>query len=220
MAKKILNRPAFILLYGFPGAGKTFFSRQLCEELQLAHIQDDRIRHKLFEQPRYDKQENDIVQQLMTYMAEEFLRAGMSVIYDTNASRLSHRRIMRDFARHLKAQPILIWLQIDPETAYNRVASRDRRKTDDKYASPLDGNTFEHIIQGMQNPTNTEDYIVLSGKHTFATQKNMFMKKIYDLNLISPDTTSSKVVKPGLVNLVPSPQPGRVDQSRRNIIIR
>ncbi len=209
-----------ILVYGFPGAGKTFFSRQLCEELQVAHIQDDRIRHELFDRPRYDKQENDIVQQLMVYMAEEFLRAGLSVIFDTNAARFSHRRLMRDFARHVRAEPILIWFQIDPESAFSRVVKRDKRKTDDKYASPIDRATFEHIIQGMQNPTVTEDYVVLSGKHTFATQKHMFIKKLYDLNLLSTNTSGDKVVKPGLVNLVPNPQSGRVDQTRRNIIIR
>lgn len=220
MVKKILNRPTLILVYGFPGAGKTFFSRQLCDEIQAAHIQDDRLRHELFESPRYDKQENEIIQHLMTYMAEEFLRAGISVVFDTNAARLSQRRFLRDFARRLKAQPILIWFQIDPETAFSRVIKRDKRKTDDKYSDPVDRTTFEHIIRNMQNPAVTEDYIVLSGKHTFTTQKHMFMKKIYDLNLISANTASNKVVKPELVNLVPNPQSGRVDQTRRNIVIR
>ena len=58
------------MLYGFPGAGKTYFARQFCENVQAAHLQSDRIRSELFEEPRYDKRENEIVSQLMNYMED------------------------------------------------------------------------------------------------------------------------------------------------------
>src|SRR6185437_13928160 len=125
MSKVAPTKPLLILLYGFPGAGKSYFARQLCEHVQAAHIHGDRIRHELFEEPRYDKQENTVVSQLMDYMTGEFLSAGVSVIYDTNSMRLSQRRTLRDMARKMHAQPLLIWLQIDIESAFTRVASRD-----------------------------------------------------------------------------------------------
>src|SRR6266496_4331812 len=78
MAKIVPIQPLLVLLYGFPGAGKTYFARQLCERVQAAHVQGDRIRFELFEKPRYDKQENDVITQLMDYMTEEFLNAGLS----------------------------------------------------------------------------------------------------------------------------------------------
>lgn len=208
------------MLYGYPGSGKTFFARQLCEHLNAAHVQGDRIRFELFEEPRFDKQENDIVSHLMNYMTEEFLNAGISVVYDINADRLSERRALRDMARKAKAQPVLIWFQIDTESAFSRVVKRDRRKSDDKYAHPIDRSTFDSLIGRMQNPTQTEDYIVISGKHNFQTQRGAVLKKLYDSGLISTDMATSKVVKPGLVNLVPTPVAGRVDNSRRNIMIR
>lgn len=220
MTKYVLTRPTLILLYGFPGSGKTFFARQLCDELQAAHVQDDRIRHELFEEPRRDKQENEIVEHLMGYMMEEFLNAGVSVVYDTNALRFAQRRQLRDIARKSKAQSMLIWVQIDLESAFIRVAKRDRRRSDDKYATPMDRTTFESIAGKMQNPAQTEDYVVISGKHTFKTQRHMVMKKLTEAGLISPDLKDERVVKPGLVNLVPSRPSGRVDNSRRNIIIR
>jgi predicted kinase len=220
MTKLHLTRPTLIMLYGFPGAGKSFFGRQLADEIGAAHVQGDRIRYELFEQPRYDRQENEIISHLMDYMSEEFLRSGISVVYDTNAARLSQRRSLRDMARKMKGQHVLIWLQIDVESAFTRVVKRDRRKADDRYAMPLDRTTFEQIIGQMQNPTQTEDYIVISGKHTFQTQRSAVMKRLYDLGLVSGDSASSRMVKPELVNLVPQPARGRVDISRRNIIIR
>lgn len=215
-----LNQPTLFLMYGFPGAGKTYFARQLCEELQAAHVQGDRIRYELFEEPRYDRQENEIVNHLMEYMTEEFLQAGISVVYDTNAARSSQRRALRELARKTKAQIVLVWFQLDAESAFSRVVKRDRRRADDKFAMPVDQNTFEDIMNGMQNPEINEDYMVISGKHTFQTQRSAVMKKLYDMGLLHAQDATTGMAKPALVNLVPNPLGGRVDPSRRNISIR
>lgn len=220
MAKVIPNKPLFIMLYGFPGAGKTSFARQLCEHLQAAHVHDDRIRAELFDNPRYDAQENAIITQLTEYMTGEFLSAGISVVYDTNASRAAQRQLWREMARRTHAQPILIWFQIDMESSFARAMKRDRRRADDKYAAPMNRQLFEASVGRMQNPGINEEYIVVSGKHLFSTQLSAVMKRLRELNLIGLDDASSKVAKPGLVNLVPNPTAGRVDMTRRNITIR
>lgn len=220
MAKITPAKPFILMLYGFPGAGKTYFSRQLSERMQVAHIQADRIRAELFETPRYDKQENDVVMQLMDYMAGEFLSAGLSVIYDANMIRGSQRRNLRELARKAHAQSLLVWFQIDTETAFTRGQKRDRRRVDDKYAAQLDRNLFDSIASHMQNPSNSEDYAVISGKHVFSTQYGAVARKMRDLGLISMDDTAAHQAKPELVNLVPNRTGGRVDMTRRNIVIR
>lgn len=219
MAKLQLTHPTLFLLYGFPGAGKTYFARQLCEELQAAHIQGDRIRFELFEQPRYDRQENEIVSHLMEYMSEEFLQAGISVVFDVNAMRLNQRRELRDMARKNKANVVLVWFQIDTDSALARVVKRDRRKADDRYSMPMDQRTFDSIAAAMQNPAATEDYMVVSGKRTFQTQRSAVIKKLYDMGLLQAQQTQVGIGKPNLVNLIPNPAAGRVDPSRRNIRI-
>jgi len=220
MQKVIPNKPLLIMLYGFPGAGKTYFARQLCDHLQAAHVHGDRIRSELFETPRYDREENEVIAHLMDYMTGEFLNAGMSVVYDTNALRLGQRRQLRDLARKSGAESILIWFQIDLESAYARASKRDRRRADDKYSPALDRATFERMASGMQNPQN-EDYVVISGKHVFGTQLSALLKRLREDGLMPLNNeTRAKLVKPGLVNLVPNPAAGRVDLSRRNIVIR
>lgn len=219
MSKLAPAKPFLLMFYGFPGSGKTFFSRQFAERVQVAHVQADRIRYELFEEPRYDKQENTVVLQIVNYMVEEFLQAGVSVVYDMGAIRLAQRRMLRDLARKVGAEPILLWQQIDAESALARVMKRDRRKSDDRYALQPDYTTFQKVAGSMQNPQIAEDYIVISGKHAFSTQYNALMRYMRQKGIITSDQTNLKVAKPGLVNLIPS-NSGRVDMSRRNIRIR
>jgi predicted kinase len=218
MAKLYPTKPFLLLFYGFPGAGKTYFARQFCDHVQAAHLQSDRIRGELFEQPRFDKQENDIVSQLMDYMTEEFLSAGLSVAYDVNAMRSKQRRALYEMAYRCHAQPLLVWFQMDQDTAFARNQQRDRRRADDKYAASWDRSTFEQIVNHMQNPSVGENYAVISGKHLFNMQHSAIVSKLREMGVLTSGDASSQVIKPGLVNLVPNQ--GRVDASRRNISIR
>ena len=218
MSKIILTKPALICLYGFPGSGKSYVARSLADYMEIAHINSDRIRNELFQTPRYDAQENAIVTHLMDYMSEEFLGAGLSVVYDTNALRAAQRRKLRELARKHKAEYMLIWIQVDVDSAYARTQARDRRTMDDKFAEPQTHETFNRQLAGMQNPEG-EDYVVVSGKHTFNTQKSAIINRLYQRGLIVSGAVQHSVAKPELVNLVPNPRAGRVDLSRRNITI-
>ena len=219
MAKIALSKPTLICFYGYPGSGKSYLARNLEDKLEVARVSADRIRHELFRQPRYDAQENAIVAHLMNYMTEEFLRAGVSVAYDINALRFGQRRKLRELARKHHGSYLLVWLQTDAENAFERTQRRDKRTQDDKFSEAQTKASFERQISLMQNPQLEEDYLVISGKHTFVTQKNAILNRLYQMGLVDAGTIQSRVAKPGLVNLVPSPQSGRVDYNRRNINI-
>ena len=218
MAEVSLKRPVVIYFYGFPGAGKSYIAKNLEQLIPSALISDDKIRYELFEVPQFGEQENQIVNYVMDYMAEQFLRAGVSVIYDVNALRTSQRRGLKSMASEHKAEHLLIWIQIDPESAFARTQSRDRRRGEDKYATEETRQSFEGQLSQMQNPKN-EDYLVISGKHSFITQKSAVLNRLYQMGLIETGAVQSNIAKPGLINLVPTQSAGRVDLSRRNINI-
>jgi len=216
MNKIALQKPVLIMLYGFPGSGKTKFSKNLSESVNIAHLDSENIRSELFSKPQYTKEENKIIRHLMDYMTEKLLNAGASVIYDCNDfARLSERRSIREMARDNHSLPILIWMQIDPDSALKRIVDNKLKREGTKYNKDV----FDKAVQNMQNP-QTEDYIVISGKHTFNTQHDAVIKKLYDLGAINAETATNKVVKPGMVNLIPNHTAGRVDLARRNILIR
>jgi hypothetical protein len=116
------------------------------------------------------------------------------------------------------AAPVLVWFQMDADTAFSRSIKRDRRRADDKYAAQHDRTTFESMLEHMQNPRSTDNYAVVSGKHLFSMQQSAVISKLRSLGCLSGGDASSKIIKPGMVNLIPN-SPGRVDMTRRNISI-
>ena len=221
MSKIVPIKPLLIMVYGYPGAGKSYFSRELSEQMKAAHISSDKISNKLFNRPAKSTQEVNLVSKIMILMTQEFLSSGLSVIYDVNANSLKKRRIIMQLAKECKATPLLIWLQIDMESAYYRASNRDHRKIDDKYSESISQKEFDLIAKSMENPTRNEGYIVISGKHTFKAQQSDIIKKMHDLGFLSMEDMTANVKRPQLVNLIPnSATRGRVDLTRRNINIR
>ncbi|HUC95545.1 MAG TPA: AAA family ATPase [Candidatus Saccharimonadia bacterium] len=219
MQKQTITKPTVILMYGYPGSGKSYFGRQFAEETSTAYICADQLRHEFFDEPTYSKDETEVVDHLTLYMLGTYLKSGLSVVYDCDNDRLPSRKLVYSVAKSNKAQPIVVWIQIDIESCFSRVVNRDLRKIDDKYAEKLDRTSFESKISKMQNVISSEDYIVLSGKHAYSTQKRALLKKLFENGLLDNDFALSNLAKPELVNLVPNPNPGRVDTNRRNINI-
>jgi hypothetical protein len=154
-------------------------------------------------------------------MTEQFLQAGVSVIYDISMNRIAERKQLRELAHRYKAKELMLWLQIDVDSAWQRNSNRDKRKADDKYSPALEQEVFDSYLRAMQNPNN-EEYLVLSGKHLFNSHKVAVYRRLSELGVLTTDSSDAKVAKPELVNLVSraQAQAGRVDYSRRNINIQ
>jgi predicted kinase len=221
MRKIKLRKPLLVYLYGMPGSGKSYLARNIADNYGLAVVSSDKIRSILFENPTYEKSENKLVEKIMMDQAEQFLKNGIGVVYDISASRIMQRRSLRELSRKLKMNDLLIWLQIDQDTAYSRSSNRDHRKPDDKYNKSLTLEDFNVQLRQMQNPVE-EAGIVVSGKHIYATQNIAIQKKLLKMGLINSEELGKKIAKPELVNLVSKAQivGGRVNYSRRNILIR
>jgi predicted kinase len=210
-----------IMLYGLPGSGKSFFARQASELLGIPHISSDRIRYELFEKPSFSKDEQAVVFNIMMIMLEQFARVGLSSIIDVSLSRQADRKLVREYAKKNKYETVLLWIQADAESCFARTKTRDRRKSDDMYSADITRGQFDDVERSMQSPSG-EDAVVVSGKHLFESQKNVFLRKLREVQLLSDtDVLGSGFAKPGMVNLVSGAQraAGRVDPTRRNVNI-
>lgn len=209
------------MMLGVPGSGKSYTAHQLADLVGMAHVSSDKIREQLFDHPTYNREEQQIVLQMMLMITEEYLRLGIPVVFDISLSRMAERRALRDIARRYDALPVLIWLQIDLDTARLRARNKDKRRAEDKYTAPISNEVFDAFVQAFQPPQN-EDYLVVSGKHSFDSQKAAIMRRLRELGLIDDEVLKPHIPKPEMMNLAAQAraQAGRVDYSRRNIVIR
>lgn len=217
MSKITLDKPILLCLYGFPGSGKSYVARNLSSSLSVAHLNADRLRSELFSKPRFDSKEDAIILHLMIYMAQEFLSAGLGVVFDANLPRVNQRKRLRDLAKKHKAEFLIIWLQIDQETSFARTQTRDKRTADDRYSQVYTTESYADDVANMQQPVE-EQYMVISGKHSFDTQKNAVIYKLFQLKVITGETVRENITRPDLINLVPHTSPTHSDNSR-NIFV-
>ncbi len=213
MSKVLITKPIIIQLYGYPGSGKTSFASEFADATNLIHLYAEKISQEFFGQPYLTNKAN--TDKLIEMLSEEFLGAGLGIILDVDSSKLRERKKVREFAKKHKAKDLIVWFQLDAETAFSRKSQIDRRKAENKYETSISFSDFNDKIKTMQNPID-EQYVVVSGKHTFRTQKAAILKRLYDLGITSQAQAQANLVKPGMVNLVPQTNLG----GARNISIR
>lgn len=219
-SKPQAKKPFILILYGYPGSGKTTFARQFADEVEkTVHIDIDKVRVELGEQLKRRNIDEAFVGPMVEYLTREFLSNGFNIVLDVPVFKKSDRRQIRSLALDTKAKLVMAWLQIDAESAFERIRKRDRRKISDRYANDYNQTEFDALINSSQNPTD-EDYVVISGKHTFNTQKLAVFKKLQQLGILSYEQTVNKKIKPELVNLIPPVLRGHDDLKRRDISIR
>lgn len=194
------------MLVGLPGSGKTYLAEQLARKLNMAFVSNDRIRSELFEKPNYTPEEEGVVKHMMFMMTEEYLRAGLPVVYDGSANKVKERLELRTLARKVKADPVVIWQQVDPEACFSRLQKRAKEAG---HEAP-NKKAFVEAAKTMQTPVN-EKPIVVSGKHVFAGQFQSVLRSLFEARLIADDKLRAKIPVPGLVNLVTSKSRGVIE---------
>lgn len=204
------------MLYGYPGCGKTFFASQFAKEfLDTVFLPSYKMNSELNKAASGNIQ---LANKAMEYILESYLENGLSVVTDMPVTKKVDRRKLSHMALKHKATPVLVWMQIDAESAYLRTKLRSKKSKKADYAEKYTKQDFQTILSSMQNPEK-EDYFVISGKHTYKSQRALVMNKMSALKVINREQASKNIAKPGLVNLVPPSVSGRSGFSR-NISVR
>lgn len=166
-------------MVGVPGAGKSYFARQFADAYNLPHVSVDRVRSELYTQPQYSPGEQEKINRLVDYMIDEHLRGGGSFIFDGLTANVRVWRTALDRrAREKGFKVLLVWVQLDAATAKARSGHRNPKKQSDRYNTPLPEDIFTTWSKQL-TPPSSEDYVVISGKHGFATQQRAVLRKLF-----------------------------------------
>ena len=121
-------QPAFIIVSGLPGTGKTYFCRQLAERLPFLILESDALRKSLFPSPTHSATESAYLFRTIHYLIEELLRKGIPLILDATNLSERHRERLYNIAERLNAKLILVRVEAPPDLIQARLKARAERK--------------------------------------------------------------------------------------------
>ena len=183
-----LSRPLVIMMLGVPGAGKSFFARQFSDTFGAPVVSIDRLRYELFAESEYSKDEEVIVDRVATLQIEELVKTSKTFIVDGVIGTRVNRANIEKMAKQNGYGTLIIWVQTDPQTTKVRSLKRNPKRPFNEYNVSLSPEVYEKLARRVSPPLPREPYIVISGKHTYATQAKIVLKK-----LVSPHNESTDV---------------------------
>lgn len=209
-----LAQPLILMVVGNPGAGKSFFAKQFSDTFGAPVVSIDRVRYELFVNPQYNADENDIVNRLTAYQIEELFKTRRTFLVDGACNIKAERFRLTQAAKKAGYGTLTIWVQTDDATAQARALKRNPRRADDQYNTSLTPELFQTFSRRFTQPT-IEDYVVISGKHTYNTQAKMVLRK-----LVAPREAQAEAAHKSQTQKAPQHDIKRPGMSRRSVIIR
>ena len=118
--------PPLVVVSGLPGAGKSFFCRNLAEKSPLLVLASDTLRKILFPSPQYKESENKRLFSACHVLIEELLREGIPVIFDATNLSEHHREYLYRAAERTGARLILVCVEAPAEVVRQRLLARGK----------------------------------------------------------------------------------------------
>ncbi len=197
-----LSRPMVMIIVGIPGAGKSHFARQFADVFQTPLVSFDKIRHMLFSEPSFTKDEELLVASLMNDQIQELYKTKKSFIVDGAVnSKMARAEIERSARKHDYSY-LTIWVQTDADSSKYRSVTRNARRAGDAYNTAMTEDQFTNMAKRINPPHGNEHYVVISGKHTFATQAKIVLQKIVAPRQAAAPISRSSTQRPGVKRIL------------------
>lgn len=154
-----LDKPHAIVVVGIQGSGKTFFAEKFAETFSAPYLDSKQL-------IEYAKNKAS-AKKLLHSMISQLTRTGKTIVIETDGSKIS-RTELENTLKNTNYEMLLVWVQVDSVTAMSRA-----RKT--LGVTPQE---YKENLKKFSAPTASEQSLVISGKHTFASQAKAILKKL------------------------------------------
>ena len=121
-------QPAFIIVSGLPGTGKSYFCRKLAERLPFLVLESDALRKSLFSSPTYSADESSHLFRTIHYLIEGLLRKGIPVILDATNLSERHRERLYNIGERLNTKLIMVRVEAPQDLVQERLKARSEQK--------------------------------------------------------------------------------------------
>jgi adenylate kinase family enzyme len=151
--------PRAIIMVGIPGAGKSTFAEKFSKTFQAPLLNPALIQATANLSPA-------ATAKITALMLEELLKTQRTIIYDGPSATLAQRRLLAKQMANAGYDPLLVWVQTESMEAKRRALR------------VMSAEVFEQALKRFSPPIFSEKAIVISGKHVYASQLKIVLKRI------------------------------------------
>jgi predicted kinase len=164
------TKPHLITSIGIPCSGKSFFADHFADTFKSPIISYNRLQKLLFVDPVGSKEEDEIILSVIKYMLEESFKTERTVVYDGPIFNHSSYEMIDKMSQKSGYEPLYVWVQIDSPTAKKRASNSSLGNL------KLSSEQFDKKVSHFCPPKTSSKSIVVSGKHTYASQLKIVLK--------------------------------------------
>ena len=154
-----LSKPHLLITVGLPGSGKTHFAEKFSEMFGAPCISEETLKQFCADKA--------VSESLFNYQLDQLLKTNQTIVIDGKSSTRAERSELSHKAKSKGYESLLIWVQTDPQTSKTRAQKNNHTNE-----------AVEQAIKRFTPPNATEKVVVVSGKHTYASQAKVVLKKL------------------------------------------
>ncbi len=167
-----LDKPHAIVMVGIPGSGKSFFAEKFAATFNAPYLDQASLEQHISSEQGV----NDLIERLL----HEFTKTKQSLVRELYTDSRTSRNELSRYLKSLGYAPLFVWVQVDTETARYRSM---------KGSGVSEGEHSERVQHF--SPTHiSESALVISGKHTYASQAKIVLKKLSGPRAAAPTRIS------------------------------
>lgn len=156
-----LSQPHAIVMVGLPGSGKTFFAKKFAETFNAPYVDTDAI-------ARLGNIDRTTAATIADAQIRELLKTKNSIVIEGSLDTRTERAALAKLLRTADYRALYVWVQTDLETARHRSLKLNQKQESD----------HDRQSKRFSPPHASEAPVVISGKHTYATQAKVVLKKL------------------------------------------
>ncbi len=151
------SKPHAILIFGVPMSGKTQFAAKFSQQFNSIFLDFGSL--------------PDISREAFLAVITQLAASGQTILIEGAVDTQKDRDEIRKILKKAGYKPALVWIQTDVTAVKQRLKTKLKSVEKAKAA-------FEKRIDELEAPADQENPIVISGKHTFATQLKTVLSQL------------------------------------------
>jgi predicted kinase len=171
------ENPHVIVMVGIPGSGKSSFAHHFAQTFQAPIVSQSSLERV------YDLDRTQ-AEKITAHFLDELLKTRRTLVIDGGTERIIQRMNLYKTVTKHGYQVLTVWVQTDTNESKRRSLRQQPR------GGGVTSDQFDAQLQQFQAPTPQEKPVVISGKHTYATQLKVVLKQLAGTRAL--DEVSSK----------------------------